>query len=765
MSETLGAIVAGCGFLPYGLWHPLESISSVGPTLNEATFGLLGYSFKPDRDIPSLEGKVILLTGGNAGIGKETVRQLAKHQPARIYLAARTESKALATIESIQSELASPVDIRYLSLDLCSFKSIRAAAAKFQADSDRLDTLILNAGTMGNPAVTTEDGFEVQLGTNHVGHFLLTKLLLPTLQATVAQDRARGVIPDVRVLSLTSVAHSLSPTTFEEITSTPLLLEKLTWYRYGASKAANIFFATELARRYPEITTVAVHPGAVQSGLYGHAKAINSFSKLSVNAILSLFFRTVSTGALSSLWAATTAQENLVSGAYYTSAGYRSKGTSFAGQSIIAELLDAGHTVLNLDLASMSHPSVHTLKTDLTDSGQVFNALSGQWTLTEPFPEGLPPRPDAVIHMAGYARNMLVPDNETFRSNTQGTYNICEAACKLGIRKIIIASSTTVYGVAFAQGDVNYPSFPIEEDQDVCPTDTYAIAKLCNERVARGFAARFGADIYILRIGHVIGPDEYNEEIFSSYVHEPSRWKVHGWSYIDSRDLGGMCEAGLRTDGLGFQIFNATNDTITNLTPTEDFLKTSFPETPITRKLEEFEAPLSNAKMKKMLGFQERHGWRKYFNLWDKKRVVNAGERSHCGKGTPRRKVKKVHKTSGADDKKLQAVLKKMNTQPIQGIEEVNMFKEDGNVIHFANPRVHGAVASNTYALYGNGEEKELTELVPGILNQLGPDSLASLRKLAESYQNMQKAQGEKNDDEDDIPDLVEGENFEDKAE
>ncbi|KAJ9488557.1 hypothetical protein VN97_g4715 [Penicillium thymicola] len=93
------------------------------------------------------------------------------------------------------------------------------------------------------------------------------------------------------------------------------------------------------------------------------------------------------------------------------------------------------------------------------------------------------------------------------------------------------------------------------------------------------------------------------------------------------------------------------------------------------------------------------------------------------------------------------------------------MFKEDGNVIHFANPRVHGAVPSNTFALYGNGEEKELTELVPNILNQLGPDSLASLRKLAESYQNMQKQQGDKkeDDEEDDIPDLVEGENFETK--
>jgi len=142
------------------------------------------------------------------------------------------------------------------------------------------------------------------------------------------------------------------------------------------------------------------------------------------------------------------------------------------------------------------------------------------------------------------------------------------------------------------------------------------------------------------------------------------------------------------------------------------------------------------------------------------------------GKGTPRRKTKKVHKSSGTDDKKLQTSLKKLNVQPIQAIEEVNMFKEDGNVIHFAAPKVHASVPSNTFAIYGNGEDKELTELVPGILNQLGPDSLASLRKLAESYQSMQKKEGgdegkkdADDEDDDDIPDLVEGENFESKVE
>ncbi|OCH86493.1 NAC-domain-containing protein [Obba rivulosa] len=132
------------------------------------------------------------------------------------------------------------------------------------------------------------------------------------------------------------------------------------------------------------------------------------------------------------------------------------------------------------------------------------------------------------------------------------------------------------------------------------------------------------------------------------------------------------------------------------------------------------------------------------------------------GKGTMRRKIVPKAKPSAAqDDKKLQGALKKLNVQPIPGVEEVNMFREDGNVLHFSAPKVHAAVAANTFAVYGAGHVKELTELVPGILNQLGPDSLASLRKLAESYQAIQASQqrppqGAAEDDDDDVPDLVE---------
>lgn len=289
-------------------------------------------------------------------------------------------------------------------------------------------------------------------------------------------------------------------------------------------------------------------------------------------------------------------------------------GSGKAGQRVINELVKAGHQVLNLDLVASPNPNVYTLKVDLADAGQVFSALSGQMNFSEPFPPGLPPRPDAVIHLAAYSRNMIVPDTETFRSNSLGTYNIIEAACKLGIRKLVIASSITVYGVTYAHGDADFPSFPLHEDLDVNPTDTYAITKLCGERVARGFAKRYNADIYVLRIGRVVDPDEYSGDMFRGYVEEPGKWKVHGWSYTDSRDLGRMCELGVRKDGLGFQVFNATNDEITNFhTPTMSFLDRVCPQTPFTREMGEFEAPVSNRKIRKLLGFAQEHSWRRYY--------------------------------------------------------------------------------------------------------------------------------------------------------
>ncbi|KAL6113739.1 uncharacterized protein ACO6RY_04655 [Pungitius sinensis] len=133
------------------------------------------------------------------------------------------------------------------------------------------------------------------------------------------------------------------------------------------------------------------------------------------------------------------------------------------------------------------------------------------------------------------------------------------------------------------------------------------------------------------------------------------------------------------------------------------------------------------------------------------------------GKGSARRKKKVVHRTATADDKKLQFSLKKLGVNNISGIEEVNMFTNQGTVIHFSNPKVQASLAANTFTITGHAENKQLTEMLPGILNQLGADSLTSLRRLAESLPKPAAGENkapmviaEDEEEDDDVPDLVE---------
>ncbi|KAL0938225.1 NAD dependent epimerase/dehydratase [Colletotrichum truncatum] len=287
-------------------------------------------------------------------------------------------------------------------------------------------------------------------------------------------------------------------------------------------------------------------------------------------------------------------------------------GSGFAGPWVIRELLRYGHDVVNLDLMPLDNPFVHTIKTDVTDAGQVYSALHTQLHLTQPLEKSS--IPDAVIHFAGYARPLLAPDSEIFKDNVIGIHNVVEAACKLGIKKIIIASSITVYGVTFSEGHRSFTSFPIDETTDCNPTDPYGLSKLVGERIARSYASRFDVDIHCLRIGHVIQPDKYNEA-FTSYVKHPESWDVHGWSYVDPRDLGQMCHLCVSSEGLGWQVFNATNNEITNNERTTDFLERVSPLTPFTRRMGDHEAPISNRKIQEMLHFKEEHPWRKHFHV------------------------------------------------------------------------------------------------------------------------------------------------------
>lgn len=285
-------------------------------------------------------------------------------------------------------------------------------------------------------------------------------------------------------------------------------------------------------------------------------------------------------------------------------------GSGKAGRYVVQYLIEQGHQVLNLDTRPLDNPKVRTLITDITDSGQVFNALSSYTGLHE-FDPSLRPQPiDAVVHFAAIPRIMIAPDNELFRVNALGTYNVIEAAVKLGIRKVIIASSETTYGLVFANEPRSPRYFPLDEEYDVDPMDSYALSKVVNEQTARAFALRSGFDIYALRIGNVIEPSEY--KLFPGWFANPGFRKRIAWSYIDARDLGQITLRAIEKDGLGFQIFNAANDDTSSDLPTRELIDRFYPGVPLKRELGEFETLLSNWKARDILGFRSEHGWRKY---------------------------------------------------------------------------------------------------------------------------------------------------------
>lgn len=285
-------------------------------------------------------------------------------------------------------------------------------------------------------------------------------------------------------------------------------------------------------------------------------------------------------------------------------------GSGKAGRHVVPYLLDKGHRVVNVDLTPLDHPGVDNLTADITQSGEMFNVMTSYANFDELEPGLGVPAFDAVVHFAAVPRILIHPDNKTFAVNTVGTYNVIEAAVKLGIRKIIIASSETTYGVCFADGVVNPEVLPVEEDYDVNPMDSYGLSKVVNEQTARAFQRRSGFDIYALRIGNVIEPHEYDR--FPDFFANPAQRRRNIFCYIDARDLGQIVDLCLARDGLGYQIFNAGNDTNSVDIPNTEILSRFFPGVPVSRDLGEHEALFSNRKIRDVLGFSENHNWRKH---------------------------------------------------------------------------------------------------------------------------------------------------------
>jgi nucleoside-diphosphate-sugar epimerase len=285
-------------------------------------------------------------------------------------------------------------------------------------------------------------------------------------------------------------------------------------------------------------------------------------------------------------------------------------GSGKAGRHVVPYLVARGHKVMNFDRVPLGLAGVHDLTGDICDAGQIYSAMRTHAGYEE-MEDGAARLFDAVVHFAAVPRYGMVPDTETYRVNVVGTYNVLEAALKMGIRKVIIASSETTYGVCFSDGVVDPKVLPLEEDYDIDPMDSYGMSKKVNEVTGRAFQRRFGADVYALRIGNVIEPHEY-ATLFPALKDDPGLRRRITFSYIDARDLGQIVDLCLKKDGLGFQVFNAVNDENAVPQPNSELLPRFFPKVPLSRPVGEWEGLLSNRKIREVLGFKEQHPWQKY---------------------------------------------------------------------------------------------------------------------------------------------------------
>ncbi|KAF8551042.1 NAD(P)-binding protein [Imleria badia] len=276
-----------------------------------ALWAVLNESLFPGRakftaaDVPDMTGKVVLVTGGTAGIGKETARVLLTKN-AKVWITARDLSKGQATLQELKD--ATGKDANILVMNLANLKSVKEAAEEFNSKETQLNVLFNNAGVMTPPIdMLTDDGYDLQFGTNVLGHFYFTKLVLPTLLST-AKTSPDGT---ARVVNTSSNGHWFGGLKYDTIRDGPERRKETPWKLYGQSKTGNIVFSAELTRRYGDqgIVSTSLNPGGIKTELQRHSGKL-------LQRVTSSFLFDVSYGAITQLYAGTVPDGKSLNGKY-----------------------------------------------------------------------------------------------------------------------------------------------------------------------------------------------------------------------------------------------------------------------------------------------------------------------------------------------------------------------------------------------------------------------------------------------------------------
>jgi nucleoside-diphosphate-sugar epimerase len=274
-------------------------------------------------------------------------------------------------------------------------------------------------------------------------------------------------------------------------------------------------------------------------------------------------------------------------------------GSGRLGQWVVKEFVEHGYEVVNADMIYPKEKLCKTVIVDLKNLGEVYGVLTGA---------------DAVVHLAAIPVAYSHPNEVTFENNVMSTYNILEAAAGLGIKKAVLASSESSYGLVFAVNRFAPQYVPMDEQHPQLPQDSYGLSKVFNEQTAEMFHRRTDMQVVSFRLGNVISPEMY--ENFPNFIRDPKQREVILWSYIDTRDAAAACRLAIEAYGLGAVALNiAANETSMDL-KSRDLMEASFAQVQDFRApLEGYETLLSNEKAKKLLNWKPVHRWRDYVKL------------------------------------------------------------------------------------------------------------------------------------------------------